>query len=671
MKILPLFIILSSISAFSQDKVNLNFGKISPSDFNLPKNNIIDSNANAVIISDFGTTSFIGNKKGWFTLVSKRHTRIKIINEKAFDLATVRLDLYIEGDEAEKLVDLKASTYTLEDGKIVDTKLEKNDLFEEKLDKNHIEKKFTMPAIRAGSIIEYTYTINSDFLFNTRPWAFQHVNYPCLWSEYKVTIPNLLIYVATNQGIHSFYIDQAEQGEEHYSITTSAGDFYADQKQDLNVSAITNIHRYVMKDIPAFQIETYLTSPKNFLDRIELQLSKTSGDGETYTEAMDDWKKFSGHLLERDDFGAYLREGNFFGDKVLSEITNNSLDKLQVAKLIYNFIKNNFTCNYDGRFLMTNPLKTVYRMRTGNVADINLLLLSMLIQKGISCEPILLSTRAHGLNFFNYPILSKYNYIICKVNIDGKSYYLDPTHPRLGFGKLDVECYNGKARIINGLADEIEFTPDSVLESKTTLIYTRNDEKGNLTGSVHQVLGSNESYQMRNKIREKGEAEFWKDLRNGFGKEFEIFNIRIDSLDNLEEDMGVNYEFLLSPEKKDVIYFNPMFDKGYKENPFKSEQRLYPVEMPYTIDETYLFTMEIPEGYIVDELPQQLAVKLNEQGEGRFEYLVSQSGNLISLKSHLKLSRTTYQPKEYDQLREFFNLVIKKHNEQIVFKKKK
>jgi hypothetical protein len=114
-----------------------------------------------------------------------------------------------------------------------------------------------------------------------------------------------------------------------------------------------------------------------------------------------------------------------------------------------------------------------------------------------------------------------------------------------------------------------------------------------------------------------------------------------------------------------------MFGEGYKENPFKSTERFYPVEMPYARDETYIFSMFIPEGYEVDELPKSVIVKLNEAGDGQFEYRISESGGIISMRSRIQLKRAYYLPEEYDILREFFNLVVKKHNEQIVLKKKK
>jgi hypothetical protein len=74
---------------------------------------------------------------------------------------------------------------------------------------------------------------------------------------------------------------------------------------------------------------------------------------------------------------------------------------------------------------------------------------------------------------------------------------------------------------------------------------------------------------------------------------------------------------------------------------------------------------------MVDELPKPIKVKFNEEGEGLFEYLVSQSNGVISLRSHVKFTKATFQPDEYETLREFFNIIVNKQKEQIVFKKKK
>ena len=161
------------------------------------------------------------------------------------------------------------------------------------------------------------------------------------------------------------------------------------------------------------------------------------------------------------------------------------------------------------------------------------------------------------------------------------------------------------------------------------------------------------------------------DIKKAFGTEILVSKFELDSLDKYEEVLGIKYDFDFTGEKEDIIYLNPMFGEGYKENPFKSAERLYPVEMPYGFDETYTLQMDVPSGYEVDELPKSMVVKLNEENEGMFEYRISQSGSGISFRSRIRISRAYFMPEEYEMLREFFNLVVKKQAEQIVFKKKK
>lgn len=70
--------------------------------------------------------------------------------------------LYSSGRSEEKIQNLKAATYNLEDGKLVATELDKKSIFKDKYDKNRMQMKFTLPAVKEGSIIEYSYTQVSD-----------------------------------------------------------------------------------------------------------------------------------------------------------------------------------------------------------------------------------------------------------------------------------------------------------------------------------------------------------------------------------------------------------------------------------------------------------------------------------------------------------------------------
>jgi hypothetical protein len=147
-----------------------------------------------------------------------------------------------------------------------------------------------------------------------------------------------------------------------------------------------------------------------------------------------------------------------------------------------------------------------------------------------------------------------------------------------------------------------------------------------------------------------------------------IENEEIVNQKNYEEPIYVKYDMKFTLSNEDVIYFNPLLTEATKENFFKAEKRNYPVEMPYAIDETYILDMEIPKGYIVDEMPKSVRSKFNED-EGLFEYIIVNREGHIQLRCKFQLYKANFVAADYESLRDFFGLLIKKQAEQIVFKK--
>ena len=668
-----LFLCLQQNYCLAQDKSKTIFGKVSPADFAIPVSPIIDSNANAVILSDIGSINFIGNNKSWFSHVFKRQTRIKVLNKKALDLATVKIPFYTPGNDPEKVDNIVASCFNLEDGKVVESKLDKKDIFQDKEDKNNSEIKFTLPAVKEGSIIEYTYTVTSDYNYHLPVWAFQSLEHPCLWSEYEVTIPQTLFYVFVKQGVHNFDIDKGSEGYASYQVTQKAevGALAMGDDQHLFVNAHTINHRWVMKNIPAFHEESFLSTPRNYIDQIEFQLSKTY-NGDQTEDVTHTWKKATEELLGNPDFGLVFRDDNIdwlqgLADKAMGN-TEGTIDR---AKAIYYYVSSHFTCtNHNSKYIQTT-LRDVVKKNSGTVGDINLLLIALLRVKNISADPVLLSTRQYGFNLSKYPMLERLNYVIVRVPIDGKVYYLDAAHPELGFGQLAGDCYNGHARIISEKdSGSVYFEADSLSEHKGTLVFLSDNGKGVLEGSYQSTLGLQESYHTREKVNSIGKKEYFKGIQTSYGEDADISNGDIDSLTKLEEPVQIHYDFRLkqSPESP-LLYLTPLFGDAWHDNPFKAADRKYPVEIPYVIDEMYNLTLEIPEGYVVDELPKSAKVALSGN-DGLFEYLLANQGNMIQLRCHLKLTKAFFPAEDYSSLRDFFGYVVKKESEQIVLKKK-
>ena len=235
-------LLVFGITFYGQDKTPVKFGKISAEDFKTSVYSI-DSNAPAVVIADIGTSSITGNSKGWFSIEFKHFKRIHILKKGAYDLADVEIPLYTDGRNEEQLQNLKAYTYNIENGKVVEVKLDsKSGVFQDKLSKNHLVKKFTFPAIKEGSIIEYEYTVHSDFIFNLQPWEFQGA-YPRLWSEYNVSIPEFLYYVFLSQGMQYNYSRTTKDRQEKFRVVDGGG---AGASETYNIDAAVTDYRIVM-----------------------------------------------------------------------------------------------------------------------------------------------------------------------------------------------------------------------------------------------------------------------------------------------------------------------------------------------------------------------------------------------------------------------------------------
>ncbi len=647
----------------------LKVSKVKPEDFKL-SNPLISTSTNAVIIFDKGDVSFEGNKKGWFSYIYKRVKRILILNNTASDLATVQLMLYKDGENKETVEDMSGLTFYVENGTVVETQLNLKDVMEEKYDKNHLLKKFALPAVKEGSIIEYSYIIKSDFVFNIPSWEFQNTKYPTLWSEYNIAIPGLLSYMSVQQGFNKFEVNKAGDRYDVFRVSRSNANGGALVKTDesLSVSTHTNLHKWAMKDIPAFSAEKFVFSPTNFIDKISFQLYKTF-DGEDYHDVASNWKKVSEELMQREDFAQSVSEENYWLDKVLAQIVNAGDHAEEGAKKIFYYVQQNFTCNdHDDKYIKTS-LHDVVKKKSGTVGDLNLLLIAMLRHEKFIADPVLLSTTEFGRNSPTYPLMEKLNYVICRTRINGVDYFLDATVPLLPFGKLPLNCYNGHARVISPDTTAVYFDPDALKEDCLVSVFIANTNGQDIQGSLVHKMGFFESLDTRTEIQKKSLTDYENHFKTSSPEGMLLSNFEFDSLEKIESPLTLKADFKLTAfDDADIVYFNPILGEAVTENPFISAERSYNVEMPYTKNHVYTLNMEIPKGYYIDEMPKSAKAMLNEE-EGSFEYLVTADEKYLQLRAILKINKATFDASDYQTLRDFYAFVLKKESGQIVFKK--
>lgn len=639
-------LVLPGLRGYAQEKTPVVFGKVTEADFATPAG--VDTSVEAVVIADIGIRTFerpYGNVWDGYLQHTKR---MLILKRRGFEAATVTIPLLVYKERSEEINELKAATYNLERGKVVKTDLDKSGIFKEKFSENLEVERFTFPAVKEGSIIEFMYKEKSQFGFGNETWQFQGV-YPCLWSEYMASIPSGFIYSVVPHCYLQFYIDKTETKER-----SDLGSVYG---------SIKTFH-WVVRNVPALKELPYTTTIRNWVARVEIRPGGSLG-----------WRLVSQQLLRSDRFGADVPADNPWLDKDLKEITAGAEDDLSKARKIYAYVRDHFSCNKRPGYMMTNTLKTVYNARSGSAAELNLLLTAMLDHEKMYAFPVVLSTRSNG---FMNPMVTQpaiLNYVICKLNCGSTSYFLDASDPELKYGQLPLECYNDYDVVVGDTEQrflEAKLTADSLIEQEKVVVFLSNGEKGGLDGSVQRFPGIAEAMEIRKKTKgQDGEKKFWDQLRSGLTAEETVADLEIDSLRLPDEPMVINYSFHVATDSaSDILYFTPILADRIAANPLKDVVRIYPVEMPYSKDANYILTMDIPNGYAAEELPKSEKVLLNDGG-GYFEYVLTKDGDQIHLRTRIRLAKANFQPEEYENLRSFFSTVVEKESEQIVFKKKK
>lgn len=667
-----------TVTAYGQAEP-IKFGKPDPQDFEA-KNFVADSAAEAVILCDYGRSHFemIDND---FKVIFDRVLRIKILKKSGYDWATLKVPLFKKDKQEEKLSNLKGYTYNMVNGQLAKDKLESSAVFTEKSGPNNSVRKFTLPNVRVGSVIEVSYTVSSDFLFNFQDWQFQH-SIPVRWSEYRASIPEYFDYKMLMQGYEALTVQERTEGNGQF-VVRSAGGFTntgsgfsgTSGRQAASAEAVTaqlNNYRWAIKDVPAFREEPFMTTAEDYVSRIDFELAGVHWPNEPYHSVAGSWEKINSSLLEDENFGTQLKRGGFLKEKVAAIMAQHTNLAERVAA-VHQLVRQSVKHNGKNSFYATSTLRQAYDQHTGNAADVNLLLIALLRDAGLEANPVLLSTRDNGTVNQSLPLLSKFNYVVAHVMLPEKQEMLvDATEELLPCGTLPTRCLNGQGRLIMPKTQDsrwIDLQPTQryVEYRKVDL---KLDEHGALTGNVHQEHGGYYAQHQREQLRTQGEKKYMEELAKGH-ENWNLGKYAFHQQDDLLKPLSLDYEFTVANAGADAttLYLNPLREFDSAKNPFLHEDRRFPVNFGAAMEETTMLTITLPAGYVTEELSKQAIVDMPDNG-GRFLYSATSLNGSVQIVSRMNLRKPVYSAAEYASLREFYTRMLAKHAEQIVVKKK-
>lgn len=671
-KLTFLLIVIAINWSYAQD---YRFGKVSMEELKetaYPE----DADANAAILYLNQKTHYDYNQQKGFVQITEVLKRIKIYNKDGFDWATEEVQLRDNGSSREALTNLKAVTYTLENGKMEETKLKKDGVFDEKNNKYWKTSKFTMPNIKEGCVVEFSYTITSPYI-SIRDINLQesipikeldmYVRIPEYFNFNKFVnpratyIPKIKDYqVNRTEQIHSKSRESSASNGFGHTVRTN----HSSQKWEFK----ENKTEIKLSNVPALKNEDYVSNLNTYRTKLIWEYAYSKDPGGKITNFSTTWEEVAKTIFDDSDFGAQLKISNYFqGD--ISALIKGATNVSEKIDLIFNFVKSRVKWNEYIGYTTDNGVRKAYSEGSGNVADINLMLTAMLRFANINANPMLVSTRSNGVPLF--PATGGFNYVVSAVELPNDVIILDATDQFATPNVLPVRAINWQGRVIRETGDSawIDLTPKETVKSNYSLNVKLNNDLS-IEGKVRSQLTSFAAKNFRSKYQNYNEEERLMDIEKDKG-EIEISNYVISDMEVIDKPIMYVYDYSLNngiEQIGDKVFLTPMLFFAPQENPFKQDQREYPIDFIYSFNEKYQVNVMIPDGYALESLPESTVAQFNG-ASGEFKYVSQENGKMLQFVISLDLGQSFILPTEYADFKQFYQLMIEKQNEKIVLKK--
>ena len=613
------------------------YGKVDKAELEMTECDF-DKNAEAVVLFDVGEIYFNLNT---VEMTFERHVRIKILKDNGLDRADIHLPYHSYRND-ESIKSISAQTYNLDaSGNIVVTKVDKKQIFKKELNKRYSEQVFTFPEVKAGSVIEYKYTHTNVGMLN---WYFQR-SIPVKFSRYTTDFPVELEIHCTPMCILPY-----------------------DRKSDKKGSR--DIQVFSMQNIPPLRDEPYISCDEDYLQRVELRLLAINTP-ERRVRLMGNWPGIVKQLMEDEDFGQQLKRNIPRTDDLDAELKTLT-DSYHKMKAIYKYVQKNMEWNgYTGIWAF-DGIRSAWKDKKGTIGEINLILVNLLRDAGLTARPILVSSQYNGRVYTAVADYRQFNKVMAYVEIDNHVYVLDATNkynppdliPRevMFTEGLVIEKYETYEWGWKLLWDEKQQFKDVLIMQATI------DDQGIMKGEASlNSLG----YSRVQKLPDL-ELDKQKYIEKHFTASNSSLKLENLSFANQENDslplvQKINFTMPVNASG-DYKYFSVNLFSGLDKNPFVSDSRFSDIYFGANQSLDIIANITIPDGYVFEALPKSIRMIMPDTSISITRRIAADKKQL-SARITLQFKKPFFPVGDYPYFKEFYKKLFDLLNEQIAIRK--
>ncbi len=638
-----LILLIFSLSTLTAQTTKLpDFGKVDVAELQL-KECSFDKNAGAMVLFSEGESLFKLDLNAMANPVftqTEYHVRIKIFNKEGFDQANVKIRYRISSDVSIK--HFSAQTYNLDGGgNIVVTKVEKNSIYDKKINTRYTERVFVFPDVKEGSVLEYKYTLDGSAISN---WYFQKP-VPVKLSRFITSLPPELVVAA-------------------------APNVNLPMQKGTGTDNNNNVNWYEMRDIPALKDEPFMSCANDYLQRIETNLVAVDFPGRPRISLTEMWPAIVKGLTKDEDFGEQLKK-NIPRTADLDAMLQGVSDPYQKMRIIHSYVRKNMEWNEYDNIWALNGVKSAWKDKKGTSGEINLILINLLKDAGLNVHPILLSTVDNGVINTGVPGYDQFNKVMAHVEIGDKVYILDAVEKNTPSYLIPSEVMASEGLLISK-PESGEWGWKTLWDAdhkndKAIMINGALDKDGMLKGTASVRSADYARVKLMPLIKKGAEKE--KEALISL-PDMKIDSLVVENMDNDTLPLTQSFNFNVpTATSGEYHYFLANMFTGLEKNPFIADQRqtdvFYGVTQDYTIDAVFT----LPDGYVMDDLPKNVKM-ITPDTSIIFSRKSDFQDGLLSVLIHLEFKTPMYPVADYDIFKEFYKKLFDFLNDKFVYKKK-
>ncbi len=620
-----------------------------------------DTSAVAAVLYNKGRSYFKYNERDGFTMVHHFEIRIKVYKKEGLKYANYEVPYYIgyKNMEQEQLHVDDALTYNLVDGKIEKTKLSADGKFKEKVNDKWKTVTITMPNVREGSIIEFSYDLKTPNLTEFPVFHFQR-DIPVDFVEYHTETPVYYVY----KPILSGYVDIKSEAK----IERANQDYTNDHNGSEHMT-YEQVHSvYTGKDIPALKKEDFIDNLSNYRSSLTNELERIRYPDKPDKDLSKTWDGVIKEIYSYEDFGKQLAKNDYFQFE-LKAVIRDLATQTEKCNAIFKFVQNRVRWNGQKGCYTDKGVEKAWIDRTGNAAEINFILCSMLNLAGVKARPVLTSTITNGIALF--PSRTAFNYVIVAAEPEGKRVLLDATDAQTLPGILPLYVLNGTGRMVDqfGASEEIDLTPSMVSLQKINMMVAVAQD-GSVSGKIRSAYKDYCAFDFRQKFSGENKDEYLENLENKLGAV--ISGYTTEGTGDSSGLVSEAFDFTSRSSTEvigDRIMLDPLLFYTFTQNPMRQEERKLPVYFGFPVARKYTIGITVPEGYEIESIPDGVNLGTGE-GVATFRLGTAKTATGITVTASYEVNKMRVDPDFYPVLRTFYRKILESENTKIILKKK-